>query len=75
MPTLERLLTVPQSARLTALTPGKFEQLIREKRTPEIVSVAGEVRIRASDLDRWLALGCPDRETFEAAKVASAGAE
>lgn len=28
----------------------------------------GAVRWRSSDIERWIALGCPDRKTFEARK-------
>jgi len=68
MPVLDRLLTIPQSATLTAVSPGKFEELISEEKTPEVVQVGGFTRLRASDIDLWLSLGCPDRAEFEAAK-------
>lgn len=73
MPTLDRLLTVPQSASLAAVSPGKFEELIRDKQTPEVVHVGGFTRLRASDIDLWLSLGCPDRAEFDVAKKLAVG--
>ena len=73
MTVLDRLLTVPQSASLTAVSPEKFEELIREERTPEVVQVGGFTRLRASDIDLWLSLGCPDRTEFDVAKKLAVG--
>ena len=56
MPTLERLLTVNQSARLTGVSAWKFRQLINEEQTPEVIRIGRSVRLRASDMDRWLGM-------------------
>ena len=42
-------------------------------KTPAPVKLAGRVLYRAEDLRLWVAMGCPDRKTFEAQKGAVAG--
>lgn len=70
MPTIESLLTVEQVARLTGLSPETILRLIDEQRTPEPVNVAGAVRLRASEVDRWIKLGCPERSALGTANEA-----
>lgn len=64
MPTLESLLTIPQASKLTGVSTRTFQRLIDEARAPDVVRIGRAVRIRASDMDLWLKLGCPDRETL-----------
>lgn len=73
MPTLERLLTVPEAARLAGISPRTFWKLISTAQTPEVVRIGRCVRLRASDIDRWLGMGCPNRDRFDAAKELAAG--
>ena len=68
MPTIESLLTIPQAAKLTGISPRTFWKLISEKRAPAVVRIGRAVRVRASDIDLWLKLGCPEQEKFERAK-------
>jgi predicted DNA-binding transcriptional regulator AlpA len=37
-------------------------------RLPKPVNIGGSVRWRASDIEKWIDWGCPDRKTFEARK-------
>jgi len=37
-------------------------------RLPETVKIAGAIRWRQQDIDKWITMGCPDRKTFEARK-------
>jgi predicted DNA-binding transcriptional regulator AlpA len=39
-------------------------------KTPAPVKLGGRVLYRVEDLTLWVALGCPDRKTFEARKAA-----
>jgi predicted DNA-binding transcriptional regulator AlpA len=41
---------------------------------PKPVQVGqGAIRWRQSDIEQWIALGCPDRKTFEAMQEARGG--
>lgn len=74
MPTIENLVSVPEAAKLTRLSTRMFWKLIHEARAPAVIRIGRAVRIRASDLDLWLRLGCPTRVQLEAAKAAGRGA-
>ena len=69
MPVVESLLTVPQVAKLVGLAPRTIWKLISAARAPEVVRLGRSVRLRASDVDLWIRLGCPSREVFEAEKA------
>ena len=68
MPPLETLLTIRQVAKLAGLSTRSVWRLVAEARTPEVVRIGRLVRLRASDVDLWLRMGCPDRGSFNAAK-------
>ena len=68
MAVIESLLKVPEAAKLTGVSARTFWKLIASGRTPEIVRINRSVRLRASDLDLWIRLGCPSREQLEAVK-------
>ena len=66
---------------LTAQAVGEIlslskRQIFRMKSAGLIVTPLkvgqGAVRWRQSDIEQWIALGCPDRKTFEAMKEAGA---
>lgn len=65
MPVIESLLRVPDAAKLAKLSERTFWKLIADERTPAVIRIGRAVRLRASDVDLWLRLGCPDRLTFE----------
>lgn len=65
MPTIESLLTVPQAAKLAAVSSRTFWTLLASERAPAPVRIGRSVRLRASDMDLWLKLGCPTRAAFE----------
>lgn len=68
MPTIESLLTIPQAAKLTGVSVRTFYSLLAREAAPEIVRVGRSVRVRASDMDLWLKLGCCSRAELERAK-------
>lgn len=39
-------------------------------RLPEIVKISGAIRWRQSDIEKWIALGCPSKSEFEARREA-----
>jgi len=58
----------------TAKTLGEVLSLSRRQifrlqsggKIPAAVRVGGAVRWRQADIERWIALGCPERKRFEA---------
>lgn len=70
MPVIESLVTVAQAAQLTKVSQRTFWKLLAVGRAPEVIRIGRSVRLRASDVDLWLRLGCPDRERLEAHKAA-----
>lgn len=68
MPTIETLLSVGQVARLTGLSKRTIWRMARESRTPDPVRIGRVVRFRASEVDQWLRLGCPNRAMFNTTK-------
>jgi len=65
MPPIETLLTISQVARLIGVSSRTIWKMIADHRTPAPVHIGRLTRFRASEIDRWLRLGCPDREPFE----------
>ncbi len=68
MPVIESLLRIPEASKISGISVRKYYQLLASGRAPEVVRIGRAVRVRASDLDLWIKLGCPNREAFEAAK-------
>ena len=69
MPVIESLLRVPEAAKLTGVSPRTFWSLLASGRAPDVVRIGRAVRLRASDVDLWIRLGCPSREALEAEKA------
>ncbi len=69
MPVVDSLLSVRQLSRVTGLSARTIRRMIVEQRTPEPVRIGRSVRFRASEVDLWLKLGCPDQSTFKAANA------
>jgi predicted DNA-binding transcriptional regulator AlpA len=70
MPTVESLLNVPDVSRLGRWSIRQTWKLIAAQQICTPIRVGRAVRFRASDVDLWFRLGCPDRATFDAAKTA-----
>jgi predicted DNA-binding transcriptional regulator AlpA len=72
MPAVEALLTKTEVGRLARLHVRTIDRMVSANLIPEPIRVGTgrrrRVRWRASVIDQWLRLGCPDRATFEAAK-------
>ena len=65
MPPIERLLKVEDVAKLTGLSPRTIFRMIGDGRMPDPVRINQRaVRFRASEIDQWLRLGCPNRADF-----------
>jgi len=70
MPVIESLLKIPEVAKLAGVSPRTVWKLISSGRAPELVCIGRARRMRASDVDLWIRLGCPSRECLEAEKIA-----
>ena len=67
MPTIESLLSTSQVAKLVGLSALTLRRMVAEGLTPKPVRVGWAVRFRASVIDQWIRMGCPDQQAFEAA--------
>jgi hypothetical protein len=60
-----------EAARLCGVSEASWYGLKSAGKTPPEVRLGGRVLYRIEDLKLWVALGCPDRRTFEARKTAA----
>ena len=61
------LVNARTAARLMDLSPATWHRLVSAGKTPAPVRLTpGTVRWRRSDLESWIAAGCPDRAEWEA---------
>ena len=66
MPTIESLISIEQVAKLTGMSVRwVFDAISKELIGPRPVRLGGRQRFRASDIDKWLKAGCPDRQTWD----------
>lgn len=61
------LLTRRNAAELLDLSVATLDRMQAAGKLPRTLVVNGGVRYRREDLVRWIALGCPDRKTFDTA--------
>ena len=55
------LLTVDQTAQLLAVKPRTIWRWLSRKKLPEPVRPGGSTRWRRTDIEAWIAEGCPGR--------------
>lgn len=55
-----------EAARLCGVSPASWDRLVSSGRTPAPLKLNGRVLFRRHDLADWVALGLPDRASFEA---------
>ena len=66
MPTIESLISIEQVAKLTGMsTRWVFDAIAKELIGPRPVRLGGRQRFMASEINKWLKAGCPDRRTWE----------
>ena len=69
--TVESLLVSrANAARMLDLSVATLDRMQAAGKLPRTLTVNGGVRYRRDDLTRWVALGCPDRQAFDAAQDA-----
>lgn len=62
---MQKLLNVEAVAETLSLSKRTIFRLDSSGKIPAPVRINGSVRWRESDIERWISLGCPDRQTFE----------
>lgn len=69
----DRLLRVQEVAQRLGVSARQCWKLLASGRLPQPVRLGRSVRWRESDISAFIAAGCPDLETFEAAGKGRAG--
>ncbi len=67
------LLTVKDVSARLRISPRQVWKLLASGRIPAPVRISRSVRWREADIARWIELGCPSRERFEAECAAGVG--
>ena len=62
----EMLLKTTDVAERLSVSPRTVARLASSGQIPAPVKIGGSVRWRATDIQAWIELGCPDRKKFEA---------
>ena len=62
----EILLDAKSLGKILSLSKRQIFRLKSFHKLPPCVKIGGSIRWRQSDVDRWLAMGCPDQREFEA---------
>ncbi len=65
------LLTAPKLASWLDISRRKVATMQSAGLLPKEVRMGRSVRWRVEDIEKWIAMGCPSREQFEAAKGAA----
>lgn len=60
------LLTADQCATLCSVSPASWHRWNSAGRCPKCIRIGGTVRWARTTIERWIELGCPAREIFEA---------
>jgi predicted DNA-binding transcriptional regulator AlpA len=64
------LVNIKQAVALCGISEATWFRLQAARKTPEAVKIAGRSMFRLQDIRDWVAMGCPDRRTFEVRKRA-----
>ena len=64
------LMSRAKAAMLIDVSVATLDRMQASGKLPRTLPVNGGVRYRREDLVSWIALGCPDRKTFDAAQRA-----
>jgi len=69
---VDRLLTAKMLGERLSLSKRQVHRLNACGKLPEPLRIGGSVRWAESTIAKWLAVGAPDRRTFEAMQVGQA---
>lgn len=67
------LLRRTEAAAYCGRSTATWDRLVSAGNTPAPIKMGGAVLFRRSDLNKWIDLGCPDRQDFEASIEARRG--
>ncbi len=67
------LFTVKDLAARLRISQRQVWKLLSSGRLPQPVRLGRSVRWRCDDINKWVELGCPEREKFEAECVVGSG--
>ena len=71
-PLAPALLRRIEAAAYCARSVAAWDRMVDAGLTPAPIRLGGSVLMRRSDLDKWIALRCPDRCAFEASLLEDA---
>lgn len=60
-----QLLSAKQLAKMLSISVRSLWRYASSARLPANLKIAGAVRWRQSDIEKWIRMGCPDRTEFE----------
>ncbi len=61
-----QMLTAKEAGQICKISKRSWFRLSASGKIPSPVRIGGSVRWRLSDIESWLAMGCPDRKIFDA---------
>ena len=64
------LLTARTLAEILSTSVRSIWRYRSSGRLPKVVQIAGAIRWRRDDIEKWISMGCPSMEEFEARKEA-----
>lgn len=70
---MDSLLDVSEVADVLGVSTRHVWKMHSSARLPGPVRIGRSVRWRSSDIDQWIAMGCPNRESFEQAATTNPG--
>lgn len=65
-----QLLTAKALAKILSTSVRSIWRYRSSGRLPKTVKISGAIRWRQSDIEKWIALGCPSKSEFEARREA-----
>jgi predicted DNA-binding transcriptional regulator AlpA len=65
---MSELLTVKDLSARLRISARQSWKLLSAGKLPGPLRISRSVRWRRDDIDRWVSMGCPSRDVFEAAK-------
>ena len=68
--TTDKLITAKELATMLSTSVRSVWRYRSSGRLPKAVQIAGAIRWRRSDIEKWISMSCPSREEFEARKEA-----
>ncbi len=71
--TIEKMQTAQAVGKMLSLSKRQIFRLNSCGKIPASVKIGGSVRWRQSDIEDWIAMGCPSKSEFEATQQMEVG--